>query len=111
MSLARRLLTPPRFDDEDATERARLLHQVAWGTAIVVSLLVPAVMLAQPDTIGRALRAIVVVSLAASSALALNYKGHTRAGSLLFVASLIILITITATDGGGLTSPGHRPTQ
>lgn len=104
--LATGLLAPPAFADQEQAQRARMFHGVALTTLALVTTIIPAAIAAQPTVLLRGLFAIAVVDSLTLTTLALNRRGRTRLASWLYICVILALLTVNATTGGGIRSPG-----
>ncbi len=98
----------PRPAPIDSEERAhsRLFTWTAGLTAAIATAVFLAVGLVEPARLPRVFRAIAVVDLTVLGTLALNYRGHTRLASWLFLGVIIGYIAFVALGTGGVRSPG-----
>jgi signal transduction histidine kinase/ActR/RegA family two-component response regulator/PAS domain-containing protein len=87
-------------------EDARVFRRVAWITALVVTVVMPVIALAQPDAARRAVRVIVLLDGMVLFTLWLTRLGRVRLASWIYVLVLISLITYNAPAVGGIRSPG-----
>ena len=85
---------------------ARVFRSVAWVTALIVTVIMPLVALAQPDTLLRALRVMVVIDGTVLFTLWLASRGRVRLASWIYIWVIISLITYNAPAVGGIRSPG-----
>ncbi|HEU0013036.1 MAG TPA: ATP-binding protein, partial [Longimicrobium sp.] len=96
---------PPPADVRQA-EDARVFRGVARVTALVVTIIMPVVVLVQPDIFTRALRVLLVVDGTVLLTLWLARRGRVRAASWIYVLAIITLITYNALQVGAIRSPG-----
>ena len=101
----RRFFTPPRFDSEDLSLRARTFHRVARATGIIAPSFLLALIALQPETWLRRSFSILVMFVATGVVLALNHRGRTELASWLFVGSLVGLVTHKSLSSGGVSAP------
>jgi len=102
----RRFLEAPDLPDDRLAAQARRFHAVGLSTLGLVTLVVPLVMLLQPDTVGRGLRVIVVIDALALGTLWLNRRGHPGPASWIYLGVVFALLTFNALTAGGIRSPG-----
>lgn len=104
----RRFLSPPVFAGEEQSRRARVFHVVAWGTILLATASLVAVMLMQPSLTRRATTSLLVVDLLGLSMLELNRRGWTRLASALLVGGLVALVSVNALIGGESAARAFR---
>jgi PAS domain S-box-containing protein len=101
----RRLLERPVFPSEEQTQRAAMIHTIAWSTMKVVPPVMVAIMIVLPGALVRGPIVIAFVTLLGLLLLVVNQRGHTRAAALLLVGGLLLLITALSFTSGGFQSP------
>src|SRR5690348_2341523 len=102
----RRLKSPPRFDSEELTQRARMVHVVMSATMISVTVLTFAMLVAQPSVTVRMLGVEGFVLLIGGFVLEANRRARVALAAGVLVAGLIAVIAFNALSAGGMLSPG-----
>jgi|CXWL01.1.fsa_nt_gi PAS domain S-box-containing protein len=92
--------------DPVLTLRAQVFREVAGWTLGLVLLIVPIIMVIQPDTVPRGLRVIVVIGSLSLVTLSLNHLRQVNLACWLFLGGVIALLTTNAPPAGGIRSPG-----
>jgi hypothetical protein len=97
------LLNHSRATQAHVTE---MFRTIAASTALIVTVILPLLLLAQPDAFWRALQVIGVVDALVLVTLSLNRYGSTRFASWLYLGVILTLLTFNAPSAGGIRSPG-----
>jgi signal transduction histidine kinase len=100
------LVAAPVFQDEEWTQRARVLFRVVWLVMGTVTVFLLAIALVQPAVLWRSVAAISTVDALGLGLLWLNTKARTTAASWMLVLGLIALVTVMSLQAGGIRSPG-----
>ena len=103
MTILRRLLTPPVFENEVKTRQAYLLNIVLWGLILVPIPYVLYEWLSGSEDAGRALAQGVFGELVNVSLLYMLHRGYVQAASILQVCLFWLFFTVV-----GFTSDGVR---
>src|SRR5688500_8315852 len=101
MTILRRLLTPPVFEDEVKTRQAYLLHIVLWGLILVPIPYVLYEWLSGSENAGRALVQAGLGEVANFILLYMLHRGYVHTASILQVCMFWLFFTII-----GFTSDG-----
>ncbi len=83
-----------------------MFESVVRATLGIVLVLVPLVVLVQPDTLGVGARVIAVVAALSGICIALSRRGRTRMAAWLFILGVVLLVTFNGLNGGGIHTPG-----
>jgi GAF domain-containing protein len=99
LKIMRRLLAPPRFDDDETTRIAALLNGILWAVIGFGSLYTAAA----PFLLGQFYSALLTAAVVAAAIVArqLMLRGFVRGASiiLLVVIDLILILSIIASEG------------
>jgi PAS domain S-box-containing protein len=99
------VLGAPRFENEDKTHQARLVHRVTWWTLGVVAVFLGVMTAIQPGTGIRRLSTIVVLAAVSLVVLAVNRRGRPQLASCLLVVAFIAILSHRAYTSGGVSAP------
>jgi len=92
--------------DTSQAEDVRLFRDVSLFTALVVTVIMPVIIVIQPDSVWRALRVMIVVDATVLFTLWLARHGRVRLASWIYLGAVIALITYNALTAGGIRSTG-----
>ena len=106
MNAVRALMTPPSFESEELTQRARMFHRIMGWTMVIATLLLLTIAAANPPLVPRALVAAGVIDAMGIVLLVTNRRGYPVQSSVALIAGLVTLITALAFTAGGIRSPG-----
>ena len=101
-------LRPPRFEDEEKTREAFLLHVILWALIAVPILFLAYTLLFSQETKGRALTQALCGVVVNAFLLALLRRGHVRTASIIQIVSFWIFFTGTALTGAGVHSQAYQ---
>src|ERR1700761_7815058 len=101
----RRSFLPPRFADEEQTERARVLHFIIWNLLLVVVTQLYFARFLLPEHWDRYLAIMLTFIFTLPPLLFLNHRGHRRLAGILLVLMLWLLITVMSLTAGGIRDP------
>ena len=106
LATLRRLNAPPRFESEELTQRARMVHVVTMSAMAIVTALTIAMMIMQPEHRVRMAGVAVTIQVLGLLVLEANRRGRTLLASAGIVGGIVALIAINAWPAGGVLSPG-----
>jgi PAS domain S-box-containing protein len=92
--------------DARQAEDARLFRGVSLFTALVVTVIMPVIVIIQPDSVWRAVRVMIVVDATVLFTMWLAGRGRVRLASWIYLWAIIALITFNALTAGGIRSTG-----
>src|SRR4051812_43772785 len=105
-SLSGGLITPPVFENQEQTARARNFHYVAWMIMSATTAALVGVAVGQTELATWALTRLAFVYGVGLAGLVLNRHGKMRLASLVLVGALIVFVTVNSFSAGGIRSPG-----
>lgn len=100
-----RFLSPPRFDDVEKTERARMLYSIAIGTAVLVTLVNALSSLAAPELASRLALIAIGYDVVSLGLIAVARRGWVDQASVTWLVAVWAIATWTAWTGGGVSAP------
>ncbi|MEX2180325.1 MAG: ATP-binding protein [Gemmatimonadaceae bacterium] len=106
LATLRRLNIPPRFESEERTQRARMVHVVALSAMTIVTALTLAMLVAQPEHRVRMLGLVAFVQALGLLVLEANRRGRVVLAATGIVAGIVATIAAMALPAGGVLSPG-----
>ena len=101
----RHFFKPPIFASEEQTQRAAMIHTIAWTMMIVTTLTIAMMAVVLPQNIVRAFVTVGSMNILGVIVLLLSRRGRTRAASILFVGGLLMLVAALAPTAGGIRAP------
>ena len=96
----------PRFENDELTQRAGVVHRLVWIGMAAGTLALGAVVALQPELAGRTLPAIAVLVLVGLAVLEISRRGYPNVASVIALMTVIAVATALSPGGGGIRSPG-----
>lgn len=107
MKSLKRLLTPPKFDDEIETQQAYMLHIILWTLVIAPIPYVVYTLLLNAEGASRALAQAVFAEAVSLSLLVVLRRGHVKTASILLVGAFWFFFTVSALTGNGVRGESY----
>ena len=103
----KRLLTPPRFEDEGKTQQAYMLHIIVWTLTLVPIPLLIYYLILTPANLERPLVQSVIAEAINITLLIMLRHGHVRGASLIQITAFWLFFTITSVTGAGVQGESY----
>ncbi len=107
MSVWRRLLTPPVFEDESLTHQAYTLHVVLWALVTLPVAYLALAVVVMPERAGSALVEAGAGQAANIALIVLLRRGRVALAAALQVVAFFSFFTVLAVTGGGVQGPAY----
>lgn len=107
MKSLKRLLAPPKFDDEIETQQGYMLHIILWTLVIAPIPYVVYTLLLNAEGASRALAQAAFAEVVSLSLLVVLRGGHVKTASLLLVGAFWFFFTVSALTGNGVRGESY----